>query len=388
MITVIVFILILALLVLSHEFGHFIIARWRGMRVFEFGFGLPPKIFGVYKDPTTGKFKWVLGRVNSTKAEHAASSDGNFPATVYSLNLLPIGGFCKIKGEEGDNAGDSDSFMFCKAWERALVLVAGVSMNVVLAAVLLTLGFMVGLPTDMSAGVDVKAIIVEDTKVMVQYVDKNSPAEQTGIKYGDRIISLNNEEMKSSAQMIDYVKSHNQKAIEVKVERGGKELSYNIIPNIIKEGEVGARLGVVLADAGIIRYPWYIALYKGVVATGIGIVNIVVAFCLLIKNLIVGNGLLFDVSGPVGIAMMVGQSARLGLSYLINLTAMLSLTLAVINILPIPALDGGRLLFIGFEKIFRRQMPMKYEQLAHTIGFVLLLGLIAIITWRDVAGLF
>lgn len=388
MITVLVFIVILALLVLSHEFGHFIIARWRGMRVFEFGFGLPPKIFGVYKDPATGKFKWVLGRVNSAKAEHAASSDGNFPATVYSLNLLPIGGFCKIKGEEGNNAGDSDSFMFCKAWERALVLVAGVSMNVVLAAVLLTIGFMVGLPTDMSAGVDDKAIIVENTKVMVQYVDKNSPAEQTGVKYGDRIISLNNEEMKSSAQMIDYVKSHNQKAIEVKVERGGKELSYNIIPNIIKEGEAGARLGVVLADAGIIRYPWYIALYKGVVATGIGIVNIVVAFCLLIKNLIVGNGLLFDVSGPVGIAMMVGQSARLGLSYLINLTAMLSLTLAVINILPIPALDGGRLLFIGFEKIFRRQMPMKYEQLAHTIGFVLLLGLIAIITWRDVAGLF
>ncbi len=379
MITILVFILILALLVLSHEFGHFIIARWRGMRVFEFGFGLPPRLFGVYKDPPTGKFKWVF---NKKKNEE------EFPATVYSLNLLPIGGFCKIKGEEGNNASDTDSFMFCKAWERALVLVAGVSMNVVLAAVLLSVGFMVGLPADMSADVGAKAIIVEQSKVMVQYVDKNSPAEQAGIKYGDRIISLNNEEMKNSAQMIDYVKLHNQNAIEVKIERGGKESSFNIIPNIIKEGEASARLGVVLADAGIIRYPWHIALYKGVAAAGIGIVNIAIAFCLLIKNLIVGNGLMFDVSGPVGIAMMVGQSARLGLSYIINLTAMLSLTLAVINILPIPALDGGRLLFIGLEKIFRRQMPMKYEQLAHTIGFVLLLGLIAIITWRDVTGLF
>lgn len=379
MLTIIIFILILALLVLSHELGHFIIARWRGMRVFEFGFGLPPRVFGVYKDSSTGKFKFVLGR---------KKNEEEFSATVYSLNLLPIGGFCKIKGEEGENAGDADSFMFGKAWERALVLVAGVSMNVVLAAVLLSIGLMVGLPTDMSAGVEAKAIIVEQSKVMVQYVDKNSPAEQAGIKYGDRIISLNNEEMKSSAQMIDYVKSHNQNAIEVKVERGGKESSFNIIPNIIKEGEASARLGVILADAGIIRYPWYVALYKGVAAAGIGIVNIVIAFCLLIKNLIVGHGLMFDVSGPVGIAMMVGQSARLGVSYLINLTAMLSLTLAVINILPIPALDGGRLLFIGLEKIFHRPMPMKYEQLAHTIGFVLLLGLIAIITWRDVAGLF
>ncbi|MBT3948650.1 RIP metalloprotease RseP, partial [Candidatus Parcubacteria bacterium] len=171
------------------------------------------------------------------------------------------------------------------------------------------------------------------------------------------------------------------------IARGDEEFVTKVIPEVF-EGEQVAKIGIALADAGIIRYPWHIAIYKGFVAAIFGLINIFVAFYFLVKNLVLGQGLLFDVAGPVGIANIVGQSAKLGINYLLNVTAMLSLSLAAINILPIPALDGGRILFIIIEKIIRRPVPMKYEQLAHTIGFMLLMLLVVVVTWRDVVGLF
>lgn len=384
MATIIIFILILALLVLAHEFGHFICARKAGMRVFEFGFGFPPRAFGVYKDSITKKFVWIFGKGKRNSNEE----EEQFSSTLYSLNWLPLGGFCKIKGENGEHAQETDSFGFHKAWKKSIVLAAGVTMNLILAAVLLIAGFMIGLPADLSAGVDNKAIIVQSAKVMVQQVEKASPADKGGIKFGDQIIGINNVEMKNSEQMVNYVREHSTEKLAVVIARGKEMKTLELTPALFKTGESAPRLGVTLADAGIIRYPWHIAIYRGIIAAGVGFINIFIAFYLLIKNLLVGQGLAFQVAGPVGIAVMVGDSVRLGFSYLINLTAMLSLTLAAINILPIPALDGGRILFILIEKIFRRPVPMKYEQLAHTIGFVLLMGLIVVITWRDVAGLF
>ncbi len=387
--TIIIFILVLALLVLAHEFGHFICARKSGMRVYEFGFGFPPRAFGVYKDPVTKKFVWIWGKGKSKLSETVGGEEKEqeFPSTLYSLNWLPLGGFCKIKGENGEEAREADSFGFHKAWKRTIVLAAGVTMNVVLAAVLLSIGFMTGLPADLSAGVDAKAVIVQPAKVTVQSVDKESPAAKGGIKFGDQILAINNEAVASSEQMVNFVREHNTEKLTVKINRGGEEKNLELMPAVIKTGEQ-ARLGLMLADAGIIRYSWYLAIYKGIIAAGVGFINVFMAFYFLLKNLILGQGLAFEVAGPVGIASMVGDSVRLGLSYLINLTAMLSLTLAAINILPIPALDGGRILFIGLEKIFRRPVPMKYEQLAHTIGFVLLMGLIILVTFRDIKGLF
>ena len=268
-----------------------------------------------------------------------------------------------------------------------MVLVAGVTMNVVLAGALLSFGFMIGLPTDLSVDPGKYAVIVEQAQVMVQAVDKASPAEEAGIKFGDRILKIDGQEIKSSEGMVDYVQANFEKEMLLLVERGGTQTELKMTPRLVKPGEGSPRLGVMLADAGIVRYPWYIALYKGFIAAGIGLINIFIAFYLLIKNLILGQGLMFEVSGPVGIAVMVGQSARLGISYLINVTAMISLSLAAINILPIPALDGGRILFILIEKIIRRPLPMKYEQFAHTIGFVLLMILIVAVTGRDIWGL-
>lgn len=376
MLTIVIFILILGLLVLAHEFGHFITARKSGMKVFEFGFGFPPRILGVYRDSATKKLVWKFGKEKE-----------EIPTTIYSLNLLPLGGFVRIKGEDGGQANEPDSFGFQKAWKRAVVLAAGVTMNVILAGALLSFGFMIGLPTDLSAGVDKYAVIVKEAQVMVQAVDKASPAEEAGIKFGDRILKIDGQEIKNSEGMVNYVQANFDKELLLVVERGGEQTELKMTPRLVKPGEGTPRLGVMLADAGVIRYPWYIALYKGFVAAGIGLINIFIAFYLLIKNLILGQGLMFEVSGPVGIAVMVGQSARLGISYLINVTAMISLSLAAINILPIPALDGGRILFILIEKIIRRPLPMKYEQLAHTIGFVLLMILIVVVTGRDVWGL-
>lgn len=392
MFTLIIFILILGLLVLVHEFGHFVTARKSGMKVYEFGFGFPPRAFGVYKDPETGKFVWVWGKGKSSLKKTVSGTenkeDFGFPSTIYSFNWLPLGGFVRIKGENGEDANEPDSFGYQKAWKRIVVLACGVIMNIVLAGVLLSFGFMVGLPTDMSAGADDKAIIVQEPQVLVQMVDKDSPAEIAGLKLGDAILRIDDTNIVDSAQMVAYVRDNNDRELSLLFKRGGEEITVGITPEIVKSGEANARLGVMLADAAVIRYPWYLAFYKGFIAAFWGFINIFITLYYLIKYLILGQGLMYDVSGPVGIAKIVGDSARLGVSYLINVTAMLSLSLAAINILPIPALDGGRILFILIEKIIRRPVPMKYEQVAHMVGFVLLMGLIVVVTARDVMGLF
>lgn len=398
MITVLLFIIILSLLVFVHEFGHFLAARKLGMRVYEFALGFPPMAFGVYRDPQTKKLVWIKGKKHMTR--DALSAGGGketnehveYPATLYTLNWLPLGGFCKIKGENGEEGKDKDSFSGQKAWRRVVVLVSGVTMNFLLAVVLLGIGFMVGLPTDISGGLDAKATLVNQPQVIIQQVEKDSPAEEAGLKFGDVLVSIAEVPMKSSEETRSFVRSRSGQLLDVKIERaidGQRQiLSFPITPRVSEGTTEAPRLGVILADAAIVRYPWHLALYKGVVAAVIALLNIFVSLFLLLKGLILGQGLAFDVSGPVGIAAVIGQSAKLGIQYLINVTAMISLSLAAMNILPIPALDGGRVLFVTLEKIFRKPVPMRYEQAAHTIGFVLLLVLIVVVTARDVMGLF
>jgi regulator of sigma E protease len=412
MLTILLFILILGLLVVVHEFGHFITARMSGMKVFEFGFGFPPRVVGFYRDPETKKIVWVWGNgqkkreeqkeeQKSTLANTVGGEDREeeYPATLWSLNLLPLGGFVKIKGENGENGKDKDSFGAQKAWKRIVVLAAGVTMNVILAIVVLSIGFMIGLPTDLSDGNDPQAIIVEPASVVVQQVEDNSPAKTAGITFGDKILRIGASDMNwfdgenllgeeiNSQKMIDYINAHSTEESSLVIERAGENLVIKMTPEMIKNVDT-PKLGIALADAGVIRYPWYLAIYKGFMATFIGLINIFVGLYYLLKNLILGHGLIFDVAGPVGIATIVGQSAKLGFNYLLNVIAMLSLSLAAINILPIPALDGGRILFILIEKISGKPVPMKFEQIAHTIGFLLLMALIVVVTWRDVAKLF
>lgn len=393
--TIILFIIILSLLVFVHEFGHFIVARKAGMKVYEFGFGFPPRAFGVYKDPESGKWVFVRNRRPVTSDQKSRlrnivggkEKEEEYPSTVYSVNWLPLGGFVKIKGENGESVSEADSFGHKKYWQKALVLVAGVTMNFLLAALLLGFGFMIGLPADASLLNDRQAIVVEAPVVVAQQIEVGSPAEKAGVQFGDKILAINGEKISDSASLISFVEKHPTEALTVDILRSGEPKQITLTPAVLFKNDV-PRLGIILADAGVVRYPWYLALYKGFFAAGIATLNILIAFYLLIKGLILGQGLLFPVAGPVGIAVVVAESARLGIAHLINVTAMLSLSLAVINILPIPALDGGRLLFVTIEKIFKKPVPMKYEQAAHTIGFVLLMLLIVVVTWRDVVQIF
>lgn len=390
MLTIIIFLLILSLLVIVHEWGHFYTARKCGMKVYEFGLGFPPRIGGIYKDPKTGKWKSVSGSGKGSLKETVGGDERieEYPSTLYSFNWLPLGGFVKIKGESGEAATDKDSFAHHKPWKRLVVLVAGVTMNIVLAAVLLAVGFMIGLPSDVTEGIPEGATVVREQRVVVQQVLKDSPADVAGLEFGDAIVSIADQEVRKSTDVPNIISQIGAQEVTVEFMRAEETKTTQLTPGVIEKAEDDTpRAGVLLVDTAVVRYPWYVSLWKGVVAAVLGLINIFIAFFILIKNLILGKGLAFEVSGPVGIASIVGQSARLGINYLINVTAMISLSLAAINILPIPALDGGRALFVIIEKITGRPVPMRYEQTAHTIGFILLMLLIVVVTWRDIVGL-
>ncbi len=391
LITFLIFLAVLAVLVLSHEFGHFIVARKSGMKVYEFGFGFPPRVLGIqWQKNSDGKKKlkliWGKGKSENDVALDLLERGSN-PAelnqenggTIYSFNLIPLGGFVQIKGENGDEAG-SDSFGAQSAWKRAATLAAGVAMNIILAFVLLSAGFMMGLPqaTDgLPAGVTIKDSRLEIIEVMV-----GKPAALAGLQSGDIILGLDNLKNPSVTAMQDYVNSHKDQDILVAIKRGDESLEKKIHPFVYADTGKGG-LGVSLVEVGMVSYPWYKALYYGFMMTGFYLKQIFLSFYFLIVGLFAGNGAGGALSGPVGIAVMTGQVARLGFSYLLNFMALLSLNLAVINILPIPALDGGRLLFLLISKIRRKPIAQKYEQMAHGVGFALLMLMVVVITVKD-----
>lgn len=387
--TIIIFLLVLSLLVVVHEGGHFFAAKFFNMKVYEFGIGFPPRAVGFFVDPETGERRWVWGKGEDSLKETVASEESQeeFPDTLYSINWLPLGGFVRIKGENGQNLEDPDSFGYKPPWKRVIVLSAGVIMNFVLAGFLLAGGFINGLPTDASAVEDPNAIVLQEPQVMIQKVKAETPAEKAGLKMGDKILSVNDQKITKSEQLVNYVDNNQRKELDIKIERNGSTMTISAKPKQL-ENSSEKKLGIRLSNSAVVKYPWYIALYKGFVAAVSGTITIVVGFYMLLKNLILGNGMIFEVSGPVGIASVIGDSLRLGFSYLLNVTAMISLSLAVINILPIPALDGGRIFFVLMEKIMGKRVPERWERLAHTAGFALLMGLIIVVTYRDIIRVF
>ncbi len=351
--TVLIFIIVLGVLVFVHEFGHFITAKKMGMKVEEFGFGFPPRIWG-----KKGK-------------------DGVF----YSINWIPLGGFVKIKGEDGENRDDPDSFASKKAWRRALVLVAGVAMNFLLCAFLLSLGFAIGLPQ----AVDQTALdqgLVKDYKVQVVSVLDDKPAQEAGIKVGDILLSVDGQEVKGVNKLLTYTSSKIGQTLDYKIQRDGEVLDKNI--EVVDIGDGKAGVGIGLVETGVVSYPLPQAVWQGIKLTGFLTKEIVFAFGNVLKNLVIGKPVGVQVSGPVGIAVLTGQVARLGFIYVLQFTALLSLNLAIINFIPFPALDGGRLLFLLIEKIRRKPISQKIESIIHTVGFTVLMVLVLIITFQDV----
>lgn len=348
--TILLFIAVLAALVLVHELGHYLAARFFGIDVEEFGVGFPPRAWSVKK----GK-------------------------TVWSVNWIPLGGFVKIKGEDDPDAAGPGTFSHKPAYQRAIVIGAGVFMNLVLSSVLFAGGFMSGVP-QLADGLPESAR-VRDPRVQIVEVLPDSPAAQAGFRPGDVVVALDGD----AYGRIDDIQAHVNAAagpVTVEIRRGKEIVSTVLIP---KTDEASGRkiMGVALVESAIVSYPWYEAVPRGVGATFFYVKEIVVSLGELIGGLFVGKKPGVEFSGPVGIAVLTGQAARLGFTYLMQFAALLSVNLAVINILPIPALDGGRLLFIVIEKFRGRGVRPIVEAVTHRIAFFLLLGLVVLVTVND-----
>jgi regulator of sigma E protease len=373
MFTFIVFILVLGLLVFVHEFGHFYLARRNGITVHEFGFGFPPRLFGFRK--VNGKYELFWGN------KEVESED-----TIYSVNALPLGGFVKIKGEQGEDADAPDSFANKSIWARFQVLVAGVVMNFLLAYVIFALGFMIGLPIAFNkndAGLDMSTL--REQTIQVTHVRTDSPADAAGLEMSDRILKVNNQPVQFAEDLVAIVEQNAEKSISIEVERAGEVMILEATPENI-DG-VG-KLGFGPANVAVQRLPWYQALYRGGVATITMTWAMLSGFAMMIANLVSTGSAGVELSGPVGIAVMTGKFAEQGFVYLMQFAALLSINLGVLNLLPFPALDGGRIVFLAIEKIRNKPVSKHHENMVHMVGFLLFLALMFMVTFKDIARFF
>ena len=349
MLTAIIFILVIGVLVLVHEFGHFLFAKRAGMKVEEFGFGFPPRLVGWKKDETT-----------------------------YSINWIPFGGFVKIMGEDGDIRGPR-SFTSASYGHRFLVLIAGVGMNLLFAAVLLMVLNFSGMRIGLQTGEESRA---EDIKVQIVSVSEGSPAAAAGLEPLDAI-----EDYHSLDDFQTTVRDNLDRPMVLKILRGGQTSMKTITPRSDPPEGQGA-LGISLVLTGVVAYPWYEAVWRGVADAYSLTVNTAIGYYQLLKTLIINGTLIAEVSGPVGIASLTGQAARVGFNFLLQFVAIISVNLAVLNIIPFPALDGGRVLLLGIEKAKGSPVPKKVEGLLNMLGFYLLVLLMVYVTYKDISKFF
>ncbi|MBI5038036.1 MAG: RIP metalloprotease RseP [Candidatus Kerfeldbacteria bacterium] len=371
LLTIILFVVILGLLVFVHELGHFMAARRMGMAVDEFGFGFPPRAFGLYKN-AVGTWKIVFRKTPESDQPRS---------TIYSINWFPLGGFVRIKGEQGDKKNEADSFSFHKPWRRAVVLMAGVSMNVIFAFVLISIGAGIGLPGVVDESLPSYARVSNDQLQIVQ-VNDDTPAAQAGLQAGDTVLSIDDQEVASVSAFQEYTQPRLGKEMTITVRRGDEVTTHPVTPEALYEEGKGA-IGTALAETAFITYPWYIAPWIGLQTTISLLWQIIATFGIIIAGLFTGQSAGVDVAGPIGVAALTGQVAQLGFIYVLQFAAILSINLAIINAIPFPALDGGRLLFVIIEKIRGKVIQHRTETLIHNLGFMLLMLLVVFVTFKD-----
>lgn len=365
--TLIIFFIVLSVLVLIHELGHYLAARLFGVKAIEFGFGFPPRAIGYVRDH--GKWKHVGPR-----------SRAEYKNTIWSINWLPFGGFVRLKGEVEDGDEDNDSLVQKPIWQRLIVMAAGVGMNWALAILLFFAVFTFGTTAilqDLPSGAR-----ISNRAIMAVQVLPQSPAEKAGLQSGDEIVSLAGIVPTDEQAARDAIGAQGEKPFEMVVKRNKQEIKLQLQPQILKEINK-AGIGVGLADVGFVTFPVHVAAYQSVYMTAVLTKAVVWAFGGIFKDLITVHKVSQDLAGPIGIAVMTGQVARQGLMPLLQFAAMLSVNLAVINFLPIPALDGGRALFLLIEKFRRRPMNRRLEIWMHNTAFILLILLIVLVTARD-----
>ena len=340
--TLLYFIIVLGVTVFIHEFGHFIFAKKSGIYVYEFSIGMGPRLF---------KFK----RKNDE--------------TEYAIRLFPIGGYVSMAGEdiEVDKNIPDDKQMFNKPWHnRFLTVIAGVMFNFLLAIILLIIvGLNVGVPEN-------KNKIVE--------LDKKYPIYKTNIKVGDTITKVNNVKVRNQDMLMLELAVNNGKTVNITVKHKNNKIeTVKVKPKKVKvDGKVGYKYGLALENK----------VHKGIIPSikfgFTKVVDLLEQMAKIIFYLITGKLSLSNLSGPVGIYNIVGESAKAGFINIIYLIAYLCVNVGFINLIPLPAFDGGRAFFLLIEKLTGKKIPPKVENTIHTIGFVLLMILMVAITYNDI----
>ncbi len=366
--SILIFLLVLSGLVLIHEAGHYLAARWAGVKPEEFGVGFPPRALGWTKEH--GKWRRVK------KGEQTVTS------TIWSVNWLPLGGFVRLKGEQGESASDRDSFAQAPIGKKFVIIAAGVVMNWLLATLLFTGGYLVGVPMD-GANLPNEAV-VKQRYVEITQIVPTGPAEKAGLQIGDRFRSLDGREVGRAEEIRGQIRAiaETRPQIDVEIEREGSVQTITVTPDLFP-GAQAKGIGVGLADTAVVRWPWWRAPIEGAKTTAFYTVRIVQGLGSLVRDLVVKRQVDQGVSGPVGIAVMTGRIADQGLWPLLQFAAILSVNLAVVNFLPIPGLDGGRALFLLAEFARRKRLNANLEAAIHGFGFIFLLILILLVTVQD-----
>lgn len=346
MLTLLYFILVLGVIVLIHESGHFLFAKLFNIYVYEFAIGMGPKLFS-----------W-----KSKKGE-----------TVYSLRLIPIGGFCSMAGEDLDNDKElaRDRKLFAKPiWQRFLVMFFGAGFNFIGALIILfTIGLIWGSPV---------------SKPILGEVTKDYPAYKAGLQEGDYVRKINNHKIKSSDDILIYLQVEDKsKPIVFTVERNNKEYEFKVTP--VQEevdGNKIYRIGVGINNE--VEHGFIAAIKYSFTKTASLFRQMIITF----KGLFTGGISVNQLSGPVGIYNVVGEQRQAGIENVLYLIALLSINVGFINLIPFPAFDGGRILFLLIEKIKGSPVKAETENLIHTIGFILLMALMLYVTFNDILKLF
>lgn len=340
-------------LMIIHEFGHFIIAKKSGIRVEEFGIGYPPRIFGK-----------KIGK------------------TTYSLNLLLLGAFVKIHGEQG-GIEDYQSFVGLPIWKRVFIVLGGVISFWIAAVVIFTVVFNLGVVVP----IDDKAPI-SNAEVQIVDVHQNSPAQTAGIKRGDVVKELwvdksDKKTINKVTDFQDFVNINKGKEVGFTIQRDKQTLEVYLVPRISPPQNEGA-IGVQLERTATVidKYPWYQTPIKGTVYCGEITLRATQSLVKLFSDLITGKGLPENAepAGPLGIMVFLAKAAELGVGFFLYFIGAIAVLLAIFNLLPIPALDGGKLLFLAIEKIRSKAVAPKVEQIVTTVFFFLLISLSIFVT--------
>ena len=361
MLSIYLFILVLIVLILVHEFGHFIVAKAFGIRVDEFGIFFPPKLFGI---------KWG--------------------ETEYTFNSIPVGGFVKIYGESTDStdpgaAKNPRSFIHKPRLVQAAVIVAGIVCNILFAWIILSSGYLIG----MQSAVDHIGVgTVRDAKVTILDVLPNSPAAKVGLQANDVIMSLQTATDKlpttaTSDETRAFIAAHDSQSMLLTVDRNGASKYFVAMP---ADGLIAGHkaLGVELDDVGILQLNPVLALVQGAIVTKEMTVQTAVGLATFLDTIVHGTANYASVAGPIGIVKIGSTAVSNGIVNTIFLAALISINLAIINIIPIPGLDGGRLLFIAIEAIRRKPISEKIATRATIAGFALLILLMLVVSYHDI----